>query len=405
MPTPKDDEGEKEYISRCMGSEEMNGKFPENEQRAAVCYAYFRNWEKTGDIHDSGKKEEGSAKMSAPQLHSLKGAEIFSVGTHNGLSFSEDDVLGIADAFTVLNLGARVPLKFGHNDEQPMTDGQPALGWVERVWVDGGKLLADFVGMPSVVFNAVKNGLYKHVSVELLQNYSRNGASHPWVLDAVALLGADIPAVRELKDLQALAMARTLPGVRFTRTAVFKSETRLFNGDRQPMSDIDTLKAQLEAAQAELANERKTAFSEKVAAHRSRVKEMLESAVRSKRIDPNVRERILNSRQFKADTDILSYWTENEVRSEIERSTRADFSTSNTGVISKMADSKVADLNGKSNAEALIFKAEAECVRVGAKLDDHDALIAATKRVFKADPSLARAYFADPQGNYKSDAV
>ena len=72
------------------------------------------------------------------------------------------------------------------------------------------------MGLPTVVFNAVKNGLYRNVSIELLKGIERNGNSFPWVLDAVALLGADTPAVRGLKDLQALTMsAKNLPNMKF----------------------------------------------------------------------------------------------------------------------------------------------------------------------------------------------
>jgi hypothetical protein len=40
---PRLGEGENEFISRCMGSGQMNSEFPDEDQRAAVCYAYWRN--------------------------------------------------------------------------------------------------------------------------------------------------------------------------------------------------------------------------------------------------------------------------------------------------------------------------------------------------------------------------
>ncbi len=49
LPTPnRDESGRKtekksEFISRCMGNPTMNEDFPENAQRAAVCYS---QWEK-----------------------------------------------------------------------------------------------------------------------------------------------------------------------------------------------------------------------------------------------------------------------------------------------------------------------------------------------------------------------
>lgn len=42
MPTPRDDETESEFISRCMGDEEALEDFPDQDQRAGFCYAVWR---------------------------------------------------------------------------------------------------------------------------------------------------------------------------------------------------------------------------------------------------------------------------------------------------------------------------------------------------------------------------
>ena len=335
----------------------------------------------------------------------ISGAEIFSTGTHNNLSFSEADLDAIASAFETLGSASRVPLKFGHNDAQAMTDGQPALGWVERVWRDGGKLLADFTGMPAVVYSAIKQGLYKHVSVELLQGFSRNGASYPWVLDAVALLGADIPAVRGLKDLQALAMARALPGVRFTKAATFTQASKI-HGDSSSMTPDEIAALQKRAADAEAALdiEKKRSFAEKVEAHRVAIKARLEAAVVAKQIQPAIRERVLNSRQFKSDEDVTAYWSDTEINAEIERNTSAHFSQS-TGATSKVTTENKVDLTGKTIAEMVTFTAQAECVRLGQNPLNADHMTAATKRLFSQNPKLARAYFDAPHDAYKPDAA
>jgi len=39
---PNAGEDEDEFINRCMGSDEMNNEFPDQEQRAAVCYTYWK---------------------------------------------------------------------------------------------------------------------------------------------------------------------------------------------------------------------------------------------------------------------------------------------------------------------------------------------------------------------------
>lgn len=42
LPEPKKGEAKDEFVSRCMGDTEANNKFPDQKQRAAVCY---RQWE------------------------------------------------------------------------------------------------------------------------------------------------------------------------------------------------------------------------------------------------------------------------------------------------------------------------------------------------------------------------
>jgi hypothetical protein len=184
-------------------------------------------------------------------LKSIKGAHIFSVGTWNRSTFTEADLDAIVSAFNELMQTGRVPLKFGHNDDQPLTDGQPALGWVERVWRDGSKLFADFAEMPTVVYNAIKSKLYRFVSIELLKNAERDGKKYPYVLDAVALLGADPPAVTNLDELNALATMTRIAYTASGERLAFKRELPPFGGDES--MDEETKKAIAAAVQAALA--------------------------------------------------------------------------------------------------------------------------------------------------------
>lgn len=140
----------------------------------------------------------------------LKGAEIFATGRHNGIDITEAQLDGIEKSFDALDLGGRIPLKFGHEGDDAR-DGAPALGWVERVYREGHKLLADFTDIPKAVYDAIKAGLYKFVSVELLRDVKAGTREIPYVLDAVALLGATPPAVGTLRDLQSLTMRRGPP--------------------------------------------------------------------------------------------------------------------------------------------------------------------------------------------------
>ena len=202
----------------------------------------------------------------------IKGAHLFSVGTWNDLTFTEADLDQIVQSFKDLKLSGRVPLKFGHNDEQPMTDGKPAIGWVSRVWREGKKLFGDFSNVPTKVAEAIKNHLYKFVSIELLRDAERDGVTYPSVLDAVALLGADPPAVRDLESLSALAWSRKETGLRFSARLAFTQGNPSFNnsGESKPMDKEEIQRAIAEAlapiqAQATELQQKFSASEDKVA--------------------------------------------------------------------------------------------------------------------------------------------
>jgi len=213
-------------------------------------------------------------------MATLAGAEIFATGTHNGLSFGEDDLDAIVQAFDALGLAGRIPLKFGHNVEQPMTDGQPSLGWVERIWREGKKLLADFRDVPAVVYEAIRNGRYKHVSVELLRDVRSDSRIVPLVLDAVALLGADIPAVGSLRDLQSLALTR----LRGTERLVFAQAFAAVPSD-------------------ELADLRRENERLRLANHRQAVDAAIEGDVRARLVLPAAREQFTRLFRLSSDAD------------------------------------------------------------------------------------------------------
>ena len=134
-------------------------------------------------------------------------AEIFSVGKWHGIKFTLEDLTSFAETFKSLKNVLRVPLKFGHNEKQAVTDGAHALGWVSDVWVNGNKLMAKFSEMPEIVFSAIENKLYKTVSIEASFNVKYKEQIFKSVLTGVALLGADLPAVNNLKDLTAYMSA------------------------------------------------------------------------------------------------------------------------------------------------------------------------------------------------------
>ncbi|MDH4120436.1 MAG: hypothetical protein OEV94_01850 [Deltaproteobacteria bacterium] len=162
--------------------------------------------------------------MTPTQPSRSLSAEIFSVGTWNGQTFTRQDLEELAANFERLKDELKPPLKFGHDPAQPVSaptsvrqaavgqtpagatltgqaDGDPSLGWVERLWVAGDKLMASFTHMPEVVWQAISQGRYRRVSAEIYTQVRQNGQSLGKALKAVALLGADLPAVTNLQDL------------------------------------------------------------------------------------------------------------------------------------------------------------------------------------------------------------
>jgi hypothetical protein len=42
LPKPEANENQQDFISRCMANDVMNSEFPEQDQRAGVCYSQWR---------------------------------------------------------------------------------------------------------------------------------------------------------------------------------------------------------------------------------------------------------------------------------------------------------------------------------------------------------------------------
>lgn len=127
----------------------------------------------------------------------LKGVEIFRIGTWKGDSYVESDLQDMINAYD--KVGFKPPIKSGHSEDVP---GLPALGWVENLRCENGCLLADFNQLYPEVYEAIKDKRYNTVSSEIYFNYKQqDGTILPKVLKAVAILGQDVPAVKNLKPL------------------------------------------------------------------------------------------------------------------------------------------------------------------------------------------------------------
>ena len=157
--------------------------------------------------HICGKGKRAIANMSeeddevrafelAEYVNDIKGIEIFKTGTHNGDVYTEKDLDDMVLAFK--DLDYRPALKIGHTKDQP---GAPAYGWIQNVARDGDKLRADFTDLHDSVVDAIRNKSYDRCSSEIYFNLKRGGKDYRRALKAVALLGAEVPAVANLVPL------------------------------------------------------------------------------------------------------------------------------------------------------------------------------------------------------------
>lgn len=276
-------------------------------------------------------------------------AEVFAVGKWNGMSFSSADLDRIVDTFDALKNVHRVPLKFGHNDEQKVTDGQPALGWVERVYRKGQKLFATFSDVPDIVKKAIEKKLYRKVSIELDLDVKYKEKNYRHVLSAVALLGADLPAVNVLEDLTAY-MGRGEPLAAGAR-GVFSA---ISGQPKQEESEMDEKAIQaaidkavsgavaplleknskLEAQVAKFTRDEETRVEkEKIAkakTNRKMVEETLEAAVKQNLIMPA--QRGVFSRALRVDDDeAMQDITRKDVEELIGDKVKLDFSAQGKG--------------------------------------------------------------------------
>lgn len=147
-------------------------------------------------------------KFDLKNLHSIRGVEIFREGTWNGSKFTKSDLEQIVASFHETSGAVKPFLKIGHNDDQDVLkrDDLPAAGWVsdmrlENLGAKGFVIVADFQGIPSKIYTLIENGSYRGRSIEIWRDVNVAGKNHRWLLTAVSILGANLPAVDSLEDM------------------------------------------------------------------------------------------------------------------------------------------------------------------------------------------------------------
>lgn len=140
----------------------------------------------------------------------LKRVEIFATGRWKGnkeITVTSADLDHMIASFNELSIkvsGYKPFLKLGHQEQQKyfgQKTGAPNLGFIERIWREGEKILADFGNVPDELLALIEQRRYNTVSIEMYPSIEHEGNTFKNVLTAVAILGAELPAVKGLKEL------------------------------------------------------------------------------------------------------------------------------------------------------------------------------------------------------------
>lgn len=332
--------------------------------------------------------------------------EAFAPGTWNGMAFKRSDLEEISRNFKALEPYHKVPLKLGHNTTQPVTDGQPALGWVTKAWVDGdGKLMLRAADVPDVVKKAIQKKLYRKVSVELDIDVEHKGKKYSYVLSAVALLGADIPAVNTLADLDHYIGQSALAASRRNVFSAISGDIQSTEGGDMDPKDIQAMidkavkplseqtaqlsaeNERLKAENAKFAREKDDAVARenagKVAEARAKLTGLMEAAVKQNIITPAQRQMFTKSFGIEDDKRVMEIDAK-DFETMIcggKKIVMSQASTAATGNTAPTRKYEEAD-------DEIDYRVNAEQMKSGGKLAYGRAL----EMVLKSDPELAAEY-------------
>jgi len=257
-----EDKEEKEMGAHDKDKEKDMGEDKEKEKKMAKVEDCDCDAKK--DVCDC--RENTAENYALEQTFNINGIEIFSTGVWNGDKYTAKDLDAMVSNFE--KTGFQPPLKLGHNEEQPeMKDGEPALGYVDKIYKNGNKLLADFKELPKKVYEAMKRGNYKRVSSEIYWNYKNNGSVLDRVLKAVALLGSEIPAVTNLEAIEGLYSQDT--GTGEVKKHYTEKESELMEKDitkeyQELEAKVKALEEANEKAYSELEETRKSQRAERI---------------------------------------------------------------------------------------------------------------------------------------------
>jgi len=148
------------------------------------------------------------------------GGPVYAIGSPAGGDYySREDLEGMAAAHVALGDEIRAPIKLGHSDRQQLlansglTKGEmPAAGWLDSATFriedaeDGSaRLLADAKAVPKKLADLMEVGAFRTRSSEIRSYTSqKTQGEYPWVVDGLALMGEQVPAIQTLDDVHKL---------------------------------------------------------------------------------------------------------------------------------------------------------------------------------------------------------
>ena len=160
----------------------------------------------------------------------MKFYEVFKAGVYPQGKFTKKEIAEIAKNYDPQFCEA--PITIDHQQTGP------AFGWVESVKADGEKLKVAFKDIPQEFEQAVNDGKYKKVSVEIYRNLEGKGA----YLKAVSFLGAATPQVKGLEQIKFME----------SEADFYELESEE-EKEEFSQEEVDSLKKQVEDLETELA--------------------------------------------------------------------------------------------------------------------------------------------------------
>ncbi len=198
---------EHDYVIRKRGSQWC--VLTADESRVLGCH----------DTEADAQAQLRAVEASKHMATELKGIEVFAAGIHNGDPYTTNDLDSMVTAFK--EAGITPPYKQGHTKDP----GAPAIGWIKNLYRAGSRLLADISDVPKEVYDAIKARRFGTHSAEVVWDAEVGGKKYPKFLKGVALLGADVPAVPNLKPAW-----ESIQGLKWTSERTYAFDVEIPNG-------------------------------------------------------------------------------------------------------------------------------------------------------------------------------